>query len=85
MASYYHQFNAQFGASIGVQWFNDLYATNTNVSTGIDGWALELNAVWTPVQNFVVRTEIVYTDFDNGVAGLDDSSVSGFVRFSRFF
>ncbi len=84
MASYYHQFNAQFGASLAVQWFNDLYAAGTDVSTGVDGWALELNAVWTPVQNFAVRTEIVYTDFDTPV-GVDGSSVSGFVRFSRFF
>ncbi len=85
MASYYHQFNAQFGASLAVQYFNDFYAADRVTSTGRDGWALELNAVWTPVQNFVVRTEIVYTDFDNGVPGLDDNSVAGFVRFSRFF
>ena len=84
MASYYHQFNAQFGASVAVQWMNDLYAPGTDVSTGVDGWALELNAVWTPVENFAVRTEIVYTDFDTPV-GVDGSSVSGFVRFSRFF
>ncbi len=84
MASYYHQFNAQFGASLAVQYFSDFYDTGLKTSSGADGWALELNAVWTPVQNFVVRTEIVYTDFDRG-PGVDDSSVSGFVRFSRFF
>ncbi len=85
MASYFHRFNAQFGASLGVQYFNDFYAADAVTGTGNDGWALELNAVWTPVENFAVRTEIVYSDFDDGVAGNDDSSVSGFVRFSRFF
>ncbi|KAB2868134.1 MAG: porin, partial [Bauldia sp.] len=54
------------------------------VSSGIDGWALELNVLWTPVENFAVRGEVVYADFDAPV-GVDSSSVSGFVRFSRFF
>jgi hypothetical protein len=86
LASYHHQFNAQFGASIGVQWFNDFYQAGTDISTGLDGWALELAAVWTPVQNFTVRTEVIYSDFDT-VPGsvLDGDSISGFVRFSRFF
>jgi len=73
LASYYHQFNAQFGASVAVQYFNDRYVANSDISTGLDGWSLELNAVWTPVQNFVVRTEIVYSDLDDGVIGNDDS------------
>ncbi|MCO5156218.1 MAG: porin [Aquamicrobium sp.] len=85
MASYYHQFNAQFGASLAVQYFGDLYAgPGSDVSTGIDGWALELNTVWTPVENFVVRGKLVYNQFDLP-AGIDDDSVSGFIRFSRFF
>ena len=86
MASYYHQFNAQFGASIGAQYFSDLYFSGTDVNSGIDGWAIELNTVWTPVENFAVRGELVYTNFDYPAAsGFKDSSVSGFVRFSRFF
>ena len=84
MASYYHQFNAQFGASLAVQYFSDLYFAGTDINTGIDGWALELNTVWTPVENFVVRGELVYNQFDLP-AGIDDDSVSGFIRFSRFF
>jgi len=84
MASYFHRFNAQFGASIAAQYFSDFYVPGTDVSSGIDGWALELHALWTPVENFAVRTEIVYTDIDYG-PGIDDSSVSGFIRFSRFF
>ena len=89
MASYHHLFNAQFGASIGVQWFNDFYFAGTDVSSGLDGWALELAAVWQPVKDFVVRTEVIYSDFDTGFFPngdrVDGSNVSGFVRFSRFF
>ncbi len=84
MASYFHRFNAQFGASVAAQYFSDLYNPGTDVSSGIDGWALELNVLWTPVENFAVRGEVVYADFDAPV-GVDSSSVSGFVRFSRFF
>jgi len=86
MASYHHQFSAQFGASIGVQYFNDFYFAGSDVNTGLDGWALELAAVWTPVQNFTVRTEVIYSDFDTVAgSGISGDSVSGFVRFSRFF
>ena len=86
MASYHHQFNAKFGASIAAQWFSDFYVAGTDVSTGLDGWALELAAVWTPVENFTVRTEVIYSDFDTlAGSGIDGDSVSGFVRFSRFF
>ena len=84
-ASYHHQFNAQFGASIGVQYFNDFYFAGTDVSTGLDGWALELVGVWTPVKDFTVRTEVVYSDFDTLAPGVDGDSLSGWVRFSRFF
>ena len=84
LASYYHQFNAQFGASLAVQYFSDLYVPGTDVNSGVDAFAVELNAVWTPVQNFVVRSEVVYRDIDTPV-GVDGSSISGFVRFSRFF
>jgi len=84
IASYFHRFNAQFGASLAVQYFNDLYLPGTDVSTNVDAWALELHGLWTPVENFAVRTEIVYRDIDTP-AGVDGSSVSGFVRFSRFF
>jgi hypothetical protein len=81
LASYYHQFNPSFGASVGVQYFSDFYVDGTDESTGDDGWQAELNLVWTPVENFVVRTEIVYSDLEI----FPDESVSGFLRFSRFF
>ena len=85
LASYHHQFTAQFGASIAAQYFSDFYFAGTDVSSGLDGWALELAAVWQPVKDFVVRTEVIYSDFDTGIAGVDGDSVGGFVRFSRFF
>ena len=84
MASYHHQFNAKFGASLGVQYFNDFYFSGTDISTGLDGWAVEAVAVWTPVENFTVRGEVVYSDFDT-FDGRDGDSLSGWVRFSRFF
>lgn len=91
LASYYHQFTPSLGASVGFQYLNDLYFDGGDEGTGDDAWLAELNVVWTPVQNFTVRTEIVYQDydFDNDFFGDDDddddSAVSGFVRFSRFF
>jgi hypothetical protein len=67
------------GASVGAQWFGDIHGT----ADDDDGWAAELNVVWTPVENFTVRTEVVYVD--EGLTSNDDGAVSGFVRFSRFF
>jgi len=80
LASYNQQFSETLGASVGVQYFNDLYAAGTDVSTGIDAWAAELSVVWFPVSQFEVRGEVGYTDVD----GLDDS-LSGFLRFTRYF
>jgi len=80
LASYYHQFTETFGASIGVQYFNDFYFAGTDVSTGIDGWAADLSLVWVPVTNFEVRTEINYDDND-----VEGESLSGILRFTRYF
>jgi hypothetical protein len=81
LASYKHQFNEKFGASIGGQYFNNLYLAGTNVSTNVDAWAAELSLVWTPITNFEVRTEITHRKTD--IAGTD--STSGFLRFQRSF
>ena len=77
LGSYYHQFTPTFGASVGGQ-----YIANTNYDAAGDPnlWLAELNLVWTPVVDFEVRSEITYakeTDLDG--------SVSGFVRFTRYF
>ena len=86
-ASYQHQFNAQFSASLGVHYFNDFYVRGTDVSTGNDGWAVEATVVWSPVKDFVVRGEVIYTDLEGFGNGIDrsDDAISGYVRFSRFF
>ncbi|PHP68306.1 hypothetical protein CSC94_06565 [Zhengella mangrovi] len=77
LASYNHVFTDTFSASVGFQYFND---TNYALAGSPDAWAAELSTVWTPVQNFEVRTESVYTKAD-GLSG----SLSSFVRFTRYF
>lgn len=77
LGSYYHQFSPSFGASVGGE-----YIANTNYDVAGDPnlWLAELNLVWTPVTDFEVRSEVTYakaTDLDG--------SVSGFVRFTRYF
>jgi hypothetical protein len=39
-----------------------------------------VSAVWTPVKNFEVRPEVVYTKAEHL-----DGTVSGFLRFTRYF
>ncbi len=86
LASYNHVFNQQFSASLGVQYVNNLYLPGTDIKTSrtelgkIDLWAAELSTVWEPVKNFQVRTETTYAKADGS-----DGTLSGFVRFSRFF
>ncbi|MCR5858980.1 porin [Mesorhizobium sp. J428] len=80
LASYYHQFTETFGASVGVQYFNDFYLAGTDISSGVDGWSADLGLVWVPVTNFEVRTELNYDDND-----LEDGTLSGILRFTRFF
>jgi hypothetical protein len=71
LASYFHRFTPTFGASVGGQYFDGF---------GSDGYAAELNLVWTPIQNFEVSSEIVYTKADDL-----DGTTSGFLRFKRSF
>jgi hypothetical protein len=80
LASYYHQFNEKFGASVGVQYFNDFYVAGTSVGTGLDGWSADLGLVWTPITNFEVRTEVNYDKVETL-----DGTFSGYLRFTRFF
>lgn len=86
LASYNHQFSSTLGASIAFQYFNDLYWIGSDVNTGTDAWGAELSIVWFPVTNFEVRTEIHYDDLGTNPAGFDsDGTVSGFLRFTRYF
>lgn len=94
LASYNHQFSSTFGVSVGVQYFSDLYYATTDISSGVDAWAAEAHFVWFPVENFEIRGEVVYSDLGSfsplttpGLA-LDpdpDGSVSGYLRFTRYF
>ncbi len=72
LASYFHRFNPAFGASVGGQYFN--------FHDGSDGYAAELNLVWTPIENFEISSEIVYTKEESL-----DGTTSGFLRFKRSF
>ncbi|MEX0408218.1 porin [Aquibium sp. LZ166] len=91
LASYNHQFTPTLGASVAFQWFNDLYYATTDASSGVDAWGAELSVVWVPVENFEIRTELHYDDVGTfnvpaTPAGFDpDGTVSGFLRFTRYF
>ncbi len=85
LASYNHQFTSTFGASVAVQYFSDLYVAGTDILTGVDAWSGELSLVWLPVQDFEVRTEIHYDDVGSIGAFDPDGTVSGYLRFTRYF
>jgi hypothetical protein len=86
LASYNHQFTENFGVSVAGQYFAGLYEEGTDIKmVGLDGddinaWGAEISAVWTPVTNFEVRPEIHYDKVDDL-----DGTVSGFLRFTRYF
>ncbi len=63
-----------------MQYFNDFYFAGTDIGTGIDGWSADLGLVWVPVTNFEVRTEVNYDDTE-----VQGGTVSGYLRFTRFF
>ena len=88
LASYNHQFSATLGASVGFQYFKDLYYAGTDFSRGNDAWAAEASVVWTPVTNFEVRAEVRYDDVAANpfyVHANPAGTVSGFLRFTRYF
>nr|WP_257808734.1 porin [Mesorhizobium sp. J428] len=80
LASYGHQFTETFGASVGYQYFSDFYWGGTDVKTGLDGHSAELSLVWVPVTNFEVRSEVQHDKIETL-----DGTVSGYLRFTRFF
>ena len=82
LASYNHVFTSTFSASVAFQYNNDHYIAGTSLNSGVDTWAAELSMVWTPVQNFEVRSELAYQDSD--IAN-SDGTFSGFLRFTRYF
>ncbi|MGI6856334.1 porin [Mesorhizobium sp. 1B3] len=80
LASYNHQFSETLGVSVAGQYFNNLYLPGTDISTDVNAWGAEISAVWMPVTNFEVRPEIHYDKVDDL-----DGTVSGFLRFTRYF
>jgi hypothetical protein len=80
LASYLHQFNEKFAASVGAQYFSDFYAGGSDETLGLSGYELEVALAWTPVTNFEIRTEVYYDKIEEL-----DGTVSGFLRFTRNF
>jgi hypothetical protein len=73
LASYRQQFSDTLSASVGFQYFDGF--------TGVaDAYLAELSVVWLPLPLFEVRGEVAYADTE----GLD-GTVSGFLRFTRYF
>ena len=91
LVSYNHQFSSTLGASVAFQWWNDLYYAGSDLLSGADAWGAEFSLVWMPVSDFEVRAEIHYDDvgafnFPATPAPLDpDGTVSGYLRFTRYF
>ncbi|MDP3899350.1 MAG: porin [Mesorhizobium sp.] len=88
LASYNQQFSSTLGASVAFQWFNNLYSAGTDLTRGNDAWAAEVSVVWVPVTNFEVRAELRYDDVAANPAYVHadpDGTVSGFLRFTRYF
>jgi hypothetical protein len=81
LASFLYQATPDLGLIVSGQYFGNAYeAGSDNTVSGTSAWAAELSAVWTPVKNFEVRPEIVYTKAKDL-----DGTVSGFLRFTRYF
>ena len=98
LVSYNQQFSETLGASVAFQYFGDLYYAGTSTHSLIaggtsapDAWAAELSVVWFPVKDFEVRGELRYDDIGRHELGtassnLDvDGTVSGYLRFTRYF
>jgi hypothetical protein len=80
LASFLYQANPNLAFIVSGEYFNDFYNPGSDVKTGLNAWAAEVSAVWLPVKNFEIRPEIAYTK----AAGLD-GTVSGYLRFTRYF
>ena len=79
-----NQFNPQFAAGLGYQYIRHFDGANpAGTALLIDGahtHLADMSLIWTPVTNFEVRAEYVYTDID-----LRPSTNSGFLRLQRSF
>jgi hypothetical protein len=60
---------------------SDVYDVGTSTKVAdTSSWSVDADVVWNPVKNFEVRPEIVYTKAEG-----NDGTVSGFLRFTRYF
>jgi hypothetical protein len=81
LASFLYQATPNLGLIVSGQYFSDAYAAGTDTKVNnTTAWAAEVSAVWTPVKNFEVRPEVVYTKGEGY-----DGTVSGYLRFTRYF
>ena len=81
LGSYFQKVSEKFGGSLGVQYFGNFYdGAFSDQTSDLDGYAVELSLVYLPVTNLEVRTEVQYDKIDTY-----DGTVSGFLRFTRFF
>jgi hypothetical protein len=81
LASFLYQATPNLGLIVSGQYFGKAYAAGTDDTVdNTTAWAAEVSAVWTPVKNFEIRPEVVYTKAE----GLD-GTVSGYLRFTRYF
>jgi hypothetical protein len=81
LASYNQQFSPTFGVSVAAQYFDNLYAGHgSDDHSDLNAWGAEISSVWMPVTNFEVRPEVHYDKVDGY-----DGTISGFLRFTRYF
>ncbi len=80
MASLQYQVNPNLALIASGEYMGNLYERFTDKTTSENAWAAEVSAVWLPVKDFEIRPEIVYTKADHL-----DGTVSGFLRFTRYF
>ncbi len=81
LASFLYQATPNLGLIASAQYFGDVYFAGTSTkAANSSAWAAEVSAVWNPVKNFEVRPEVVYTKGEQL-----DGTVSGYLRFTRYF
>jgi len=80
MASLQYQATPNLALIASGEYMGNLYEQYTDHTTSENAWAAEVSAVWLPVKDFEIRPEVVYTKADHL-----DGTVSGFLRFTRYF
>jgi hypothetical protein len=86
LASFLYQATPDLGLIVSGQYFGEHYLAGSKhtvkdlAGSRLSAWAVEAEAVWTPVKNFEIRPTIAYTK-----AKELDGTVSGYLRFTRYF